>query len=166
LTATQGQMSAIFERMGTMVTYHREDGGSPCPCRSEEGFRSPAWHHDNPSAPVCNEQGFLSPVVTEVRLKALVQPPRMRGMRQAQRVNDLLGEIRADDRIGIFPTHADSATLNFDDWSDAGEDWIVYDGKRYVVVEAQKLADVDGDPDHHWEIGMRLVKSERPTDAP
>jgi hypothetical protein len=86
----------------------------------------------------------------------------MRGNRGADRINDLLGDVRSDDRIGIFPCEASGITISFNDWSDGGEDYIVYDGRRYMSVQADKLADIDGTPDHHWEVGLRLMDAARP----
>lgn len=161
LTATIERLNAILEQMGSDVLYHREGATTPCPCRTPEGFRDPAWHRANPAAPVCNEQGYLD-VPVEFTIKASVQPFRQRGNRGAQREDLLLGEVQADDRIGIFPVTWEDNTLDFSDWSDAGEDFIVYDNNRYLAVAADKIPDIDGDPNHHWEVGLRLIKSERP----
>jgi hypothetical protein len=165
MTATGSVVTALFEQMGAPVTFHREDNGTSCPCRTPEGFRDPSWHRANPAAPVCNEQGFLSSVILDIQIKAVINPPRMRGNRGADRTDALLGEVQAGDRIGIFPCSWQGFTLKFEDWSDAGEDYVIMDGKRYVVVESAKVTDIDGDPNGHWECGLRLVKSERPTDA-
>lgn len=156
-------MTTMFQNMGSNVTFHREEPGTSCPCRTPEGFRDPAWHRDNSSAPICNEQGFLAPIVTEFPVSAAVQPPRFRGNRGSQRVNDLLGEVQADDKIGFFPCEWNSHIVNFYDWSDAGEDYIVYDGRRFTCVSADKVPDVDGNPAHHWEVGLRLLTAQRPS---
>lgn len=161
MTATIDKFKEILNRMGSDVLCHREDAVNPCPCRTPEGFRDPAWHRANPAAPVCNEQGFLA-VAVEFTVKASVQPFRQRGDRHAQRVDSLLGEVQQDDRIGIFPVEWDGNTLDFSVWSDSGEDFIMYDGRRYLVVGADKVPDIDGDPNHHWEVGLRLVKTARP----
>lgn len=159
---TTERFLAVLDRMGSTVTYHREGTATPCPCRTPEGFRDPAWHRANPTQPVCNEQGFLD-VPVEFTVKASIQPPRQRGNRGAQRANDFFGEVLKDDKIGIFPVVWEGKTLNFSDWSDAGEDYIVYDGNRYLAVAADKIPDIDGDPNHHWEAGLRLLKVGRPT---
>lgn len=161
LSATVAQLEALLLQMGSNVTYHREDGGVACPCRTPEGFRDPAWHRANPLAPICNEQGYLV-VATEFQVKASIQPAISGLSRAAQRSNDLLGEVKQDDHLGVFPCTWQGHTLDFDSWSAAGEDFIVYDGKRYVIVAADKLPDIDGDPSHHWEVGLRLVKTARP----
>jgi hypothetical protein len=162
MTVTVPQFLAILMRMGSDVTYHREEGGTPCPCRTPEGFRDPAWHRAHPTAPICNEQGFLT-VAVEFAFKGMVQPALSVYSRGSQRANDLLGDIQRDDRLGIFPCAWGGNTLNFEGWSEAGEDFIVYDGHRYSIVSADKLADVDGVPDHHWEVGLRLLTGARPS---
>lgn len=163
MTVTVARFHNTLSIMGSDVTYHREEGGTACPCRTPEGFRSQDWHRDNPTAPVCNEEGFLAVTVTEFVFKGTVQPAIMAYYRNAQRVNALLGEVERDDRFGIFPVHWQGHTIDLDDWSAAAEDYIIYDGDRYVVVSADKLADVDGVPDHHWECGLRLAKLGRPS---
>lgn len=164
MAATVGEFTAMLEQMGSTVVFHREEGGTACPCRTPEGFRDPAWHRSHPGEPVCNEQGFLTTPV-EFTVRAAVQPIRMRYNRPGQRDSDLLGEIQTDDRIGIFPCTWGGNTLDFDNWSDAGEDFILYDNKRYLAVSADKVPDTDGDPSHHWEVGLRLIKRGRPTDG-
>jgi len=162
MTAAKDQFLSALAKYGSDVVFHREEGGTPCPCRTPEGYRDPAWHAANPSAPVCNEQGFLADV-TEFTVKASIQPAFTGLSRHAQRSNALLGEVERDDKIGIFPCEWGGNVLDFDDWSDAGEDYVVYDADRYLVVSADKLADIDGSPDHHVEAGLRRIKAGRPT---
>lgn len=159
--STKNSLIDLLERMGSDVTFHREDGGTSCPCLTPEGFRDPAWHRANPTQPVCNEQGMLT-VAVEYAIKGSVQPATRGISRQAQRSNDLLGDIKKDDKLGIFPCEWNGHILDFTNWSEAGEDYIVYDGNRYMVVAAEKLPDIDGDPNHHWECGLRLLAGARP----
>lgn len=150
--------------MGSDVTYHREEGLTPCPCRTPEGFRDPSWHVANPAAPVCNEEGFLPTTVTTITVKAVVQPATIgqRG-RAAERVNALLGDVQRDDHFGIFPCEWGGKTLDLSAFVDMESNFIVYDNRRFLVVAADKIPDVDGDPNHHWEVGLRLVKTARPS---
>lgn len=164
MRGTVDMFNDVLLKMGSNVIFHREDGGSSCPCRTPEGFRDPAWHRLNPDEPVCNEQGFLTTAM-EIRVKASIQSAVSGQSRAAQRSNALLGEVSADDKLGIFPCEWYGDVLDFTDWSDAGEDYIVYDGNRYMVVAADKLPDVDGNASHHWEVGLRLLKLARPNDA-
>lgn len=164
MTATIPQLVSLLNQAGSNVIYHREQGGTPCPCRTPEGFRDPSWHIANPLAPVCNEEGFLNVVVTEFTVKAAVQPvATTRGLgRAAERVESLFGEVQEDDHLGIFPVVWDGNTLDFANWSTAGEDYITYDGRRFMAISSDKLPDIDGDPNHHFEVGLRLVKTGRP----
>lgn len=156
---TKEQFARVLERMGSDVTFHRETGGNACPCRSREGFRDPAWHRAHPSEPVCNEQGFLAATVTEFTVKASIQPAEVRSRsRPAERANDLLGDIERDDHIGIFPTSWQGTRIDFSEWSEAGEDYILYDGRRFIVIAVDKAPDIDGSSDHHFEVGLRLVR--------
>jgi hypothetical protein len=159
---------AKFERLvgrdGSVVTYHRESGGTVCPCVSPEGYRSPAWHLVHPLSPVCNEQGRLNPVVIDAKVKAFVQPVQSGATRRltGEYIDQMFGEVQVDDHIGIFPLKFDGVTIDFQDWSRAGEDYILYDGRRFTIVSVNKIPDPDGGLPHHTEAGLRLVKTARP----
>jgi hypothetical protein len=163
VTATVSRFHALLSQMGSPVTYHREAIGSACPCRTPEGFRDPRWHKENPMRPVCNEQGYLAAPAIQFQVQASVQPISVARSRFAERADVLLGELQEDDHIGIFPVQWGGNTLDFSDWSSAGEDYIIYDNRRFMVVGADKLPDIDGDPNHHFEVGLRLIKMERPS---
>jgi len=163
MTATIPQLVNLLNAHGSDVLYHREEGGTPCPCRTPEGFRDPAWHVLHPAEPICNELGMLDPTITEFIVKAAVQPAQTRTFaRQAERVDALLGEVEEDDHVGIFPVTWGGHTLDFDRWGEGGEDYIIYDSRRFIAVSSDKMPDIDGDPDHHFEVGLRLVKADRP----
>jgi hypothetical protein len=163
VTQTVDQFISVLETMGSIVTYHRESGGDVCPCRTPEGFRDPAWHRDNPLEPVCNEQGYINPDVVSFTVQAAVQPVLARSFRRpSEREEELLGDIQADDHLGIFPYQWGGNTLNFDNWSESGSDYIIYDGHRYTVISFDLIPDIDGDPHHHFEVGLRRMKNERP----
>jgi len=162
MAGTIDRFHQMLLTMGSDITYHREGGGEDCPCRTPEGFRDPAWHVQNPEEPVCNEQGLLNVVVTEFTFKGAIQGAHTRYFRQAMRVDELLGSVERGDKIGIFPCTWVGNTLDMEGWSDAGEDYLAYDGHRYLVVAADKMPDVDGTTAHHWECGLRLIKDERP----
>lgn len=163
MTATVPRFLALLNQMGSDVIYHRESGGTPCPCLTPEGFRDPQWHIDHPLEPVCNENGMLPASIVNVTVKASVQPATIgqRG-RAAERVNVLLGDIQRDDAFGIFPIEWNGVTLDFRSFGDEGDDFIVYDNRRFIVVAADKVPDTDGDPNHHWEVGLRLAEGARP----
>lgn len=154
---------SLLTANGSDAVFHREGGGTPCPCLSPEGYRSPQWHKDHPLEPVCNEAGQLA-VVSQFGVKAFIQPAQSAAVRRltSEYVDALFGEVRSDDHLGIFPLEWGSYTLDFEDWSQAGEDFILYDGKRYLVVNSNKIPDPSGGGSHHWEVGLRLIKAERP----
>lgn len=159
MTRTIGTLNQMLNTMGSNVLYHKEEGGTPCPCLTPEGFRDPAWHIANPGAPVCNEEGMLPGTVTDVIVKATVQPVTggVRG-RAAERISALMPDVQRDDHFGVFPVEWNGTTLAFRDFSDSsGDDYVIYDGRRFFVVASDKVPDIDGDPNHHWEVGLRLV---------
>jgi len=149
---------------GSDVLYHREFGGTPCPCRTPEGNRDPAWHIANPGAQVCNEIGYL-PSIEQFVVKAAVQAVSAGGIRRSrasERIEGLFpGEVQIDDHIGIFPCVWEGHILDFTNFSDTGEDYILYDNRRFIVVSQDKLPDIDGDPNHHWELGLRMARPDR-----
>jgi len=149
---------------GSDAVFHREDGGADCPCLSPEGYRNPQWHKDHPGSPVCNEVGQLPGVVNAFAIKGFVQPAQSAAVRRltTEYINAMFGEVRTDDHLGIFPLEWSGHTLDFEDWSQAGEDFVMYEGKRYLVVNANKKPDASGGGPHHWEVGLRLIKLERP----
>lgn len=159
------RFESLLSVNGQNVMYHREYGGIVCPCVSEEGFRSPQWHLENPTEPVCNEQGFLSATIEDVSVKAFIQPIQStRATRLSTEVlAAMFGEVQEDDHLGIFPLDWNSVTMSFYEWDDSGDDYIVYDGRRFIVVNVNKIPDPDGGGFHHWEVALRLVKTGRPS---
>lgn len=155
---------SLASEHGSDAVYHREEGGTTCPCVSPEGYRNPKWHIDHPASPVCNEAGKLNPTVTNAPVKAFIQPAQSAAVRRltSEYVLDLFGEVQTDDHLGIFPLAWGSVTFNFHDWSQAGEDFVLFDSNRYLVVSANKIPDPADGAMHHWEVGLRLIKTERP----
>lgn len=157
---------ALLNTHGSVVQYHRADSQIPCPCLTPEGFRDPEWHDANPGAPVCDENGMLpDPAHTlDISLRGFIQPAQStRATRLApEYLTEMFGEIQQGDSIGIFPADWEGSALEFHDWGQSGEDWIMYDGRYYFVVAANLFPAPDtGNPRHHWECGMRLIDTPR-----
>jgi len=164
MTATVQNFIATLQSMGSTVLYHRESSGDACPCKTPEGFRDPSWHRENPLAPVCNEQGYLAATITQFTVKAAIQPVLARSFRRpSERADDLFGDVQTDDHIGIFPYSWSGNVLDFQDWNESGSDYIEYDGRRFTVISSDKIPDIDGDPNHHYEVGLRLLTGDRPS---
>ncbi len=160
---TVPEFLTLLETNGSDVGYHRESTMVPCPCRTPEGFRDPEWHLANPSEPVCNAEGMLpGPGDVTKMVKGFIQPIQStRATRlSAEYVEQLFGEVEADDHLGMLPIQWGTTTLDFYAWSQTGSDYIEYDGRRFLVVNANKLPDPsDGNPNHHWEVGLRLIRT-------
>lgn len=148
---------------GADFVFHREDGGTNCPCLTPQGFRDPIWHQDNPFEDLCNEMGKLNAVVTDLTGKGFVQPiSSSRGTRlSADRVLDVFGEVQADDHIGILPVYWRGTRLQFEEWSDSGAHWVGYNGRRFTNVNANLIPGPEGEIENHWEIQLRLITKER-----
>lgn len=111
---------------------------------------------------ICNDAGMIPMpnATTEISTKAFVQPVQAGAVRRltSEQLLTMFGEIQADDHIGFFPVEWQGKILNFYDWGLATEDWIIYNGRKFQVVSANLIPDPsDGNPWHHWEIGMRLI---------
>jgi hypothetical protein len=144
------------------VLYHRDDSLTPCPCRTPEGFRDPEWHAQHPASPVCNPAGMLPGTPVNVIVKAFMQPIQStRATRlSTEQLIQMFGEIQADDHLGIFPMEWASQPINFRDWGGATEDYVEYNGQRFTIVNANLIPDPDdGNPEHHWEVGARLIST-------
>jgi hypothetical protein len=149
---------------GSWATYHRDGSVTNCPCLTPEGFRDPEWHGTHPAEPVCNEAGHLvdSSTTIEIMVKAFVQPIQStRATRlSTEFLVQMFGEVEADDHAGIFPESWDGIELDFTNWSQAGDDYVFYNGRRFLVINANLIPDPDGgDPRHHWECGLRLIST-------
>lgn len=159
--STVAMFKQLLSAKASDVIFHRDDSTIPCPCRTPEGNRDPIWHILNPSAPMCNEAGFLPSGVTNMQVKAFVQPIQST---RATRLTDeylvqMFGEVEANDHLGIFPCDWQGQPISFDDWSPSGEDWVEYAGKRFTVVNVNTIPDPDdGNPNHHHEVGLRLIE--------
>lgn len=156
---------ATLTANGSDARYRRVDSMIPCPCLTPEGFRDPIWHSENSTQPMCDENGMLpDPAATiDVIVKAWVQPIQStRATRlSSEYIEQMFGQVQADDHLGIFPCLWSGNNLDFRNWSQSGEDFIEYDGQRFLVVNANKIPDPDGgDPNHHWEVGLRLISDD------
>lgn len=155
---------ALVAAKGSDVTYHRESGGTECPCRTDEGFRDPKWHLANPLAPLCNEEGYLASTVDAFAFKGFVQPIQSTRATKltSEQIIELVGEIQEDDHLGIFPMAWGGNVIDLTGWDDSGTDFIGYNGDRYTIVNVNVIPDPsDGNPNHHQEVGMRLLTGAR-----
>jgi hypothetical protein len=156
----------------TLLNYHASyaryfrssDSSVPCPCRTPEGFRDPGWHLSAPpDTPVCNEAGMLPTDPVDLVVKAFVQPIQStRATRlSTEYIQEVFGTVEADDHLGIFPISWGGVELKFDLWSQSGDDFIEYDGKRFFVINSNIIPDPgDGNPKHHHEVGLRLIRTD------
>jgi hypothetical protein len=161
---TKEQFNMLVNSNGSDVVYHRESGGTVCPCVSPEGYRSLTWHRDHPSDPVCNEQGRLNSVVVNLAGKAFVQPVQSGATRRltTEYMQAMFDEVQSDDHVGMFPLKFSGVDLDFREWDQSGEDYILYSGRRFIVVNVNDIPAPDTGLLHHYETGLRLVKLERP----
>jgi hypothetical protein len=150
-----------------------------CPCLSPEGYRNLKWHRNHPEGAanpainfppwnginpgLCNELGEQNAVIIDVAVKGFVQPVQSGATRRltTEYVIELFGQVQTDDHVGMFPLVYGGTPLNFREWSQGGEDYILFDGRRYMVVNSNKIPDPSGGDFHHWETGLRLLKTER-----
>lgn len=157
--STVAQFNGLLQARGSDVVFQRDQGTVDCPCLTPEGYRDPAWHLAHPTATVCNAHGKI-PILVSLLIKAFVQPAQST---RATRLSDeffqqLFGVVRADDHFGILPLEWSGTTLNFDDWSQDGDDFIQYNGEKFFIVNVNIIPDPsDGQP-HHAEVGLRVLR--------
>lgn len=160
--STISQFLKLLETNASEVQYHRDDSVSPCPCLTPEGYRDPIWHLTNPGQPQCNAAGMLpSGETADFSVKAFIHPVQAGAVRRltTEQLAQVFGEVQADDHLGIFPVQWAGNTLNFFDWGLATEDWVLYTGRKFQAVSTNLIPDpADGNPWHHWEIGLRLIE--------
>lgn len=102
-------------------------------------------------------------MILNATVRAFVQPVQSGATRRltTDYAVELFGEVQVDDHLGIFPLTYGGVSFQFQEWSQSGEDFILYNGRRFLVVNANLIPDpADGAP-HHWECGLRLLKTER-----
>lgn len=162
--STKSDFLALVNAHGSSVYVHRDQSVTPCPCLTPEGFRNPVWHLQHPLEPECDAAGMLpDPSMTlDILVRGFVQPVQSGAVRRlvAEQLIGMFGEIQADDHLALLPCEWESTVLDFFAWGQAGEDWIEYNARRFQVVSTNLIPDPsDGNPRHHWELGMRLVNN-------
>jgi hypothetical protein len=157
---------ALVREHGSDVGFHRDGSEIPCPCLTPEGSRDLEWHliHqlDVPAPPMCNAAGMIPDVTTtqDYIVKAFVQPVQSGAVRRltGEQLDVIFGEVESDDHLGLFPVEWDGHRLEFTEWSSSTKDYITYHGRRFTVVSVNLIPDpADGNPEHHWEVGLRLI---------
>ena len=164
MVSTVPDFISLVTMHGSDVIYYRVDSEIPCPCQTIEGYRDPEWHDANPSEPVCNEAGMLPDPndTTNLKVKGFCQPIQStRATRlQAEYFVQMFGEIQADDHLGILPCQWNGIDLNFFDWPQSSTSYITYNNRKFTIVNTNLIPDpADGNPYHHWELGLRLISS-------
>lgn len=166
--STVARFDALVAAHGSPVRYYRDGSLVPCPCRTPEGSRDLEWHlqHalDVPPPPMCNAAGMIpDPDSTaDFMVKAFVQPVQSGAVRRlmSESLEVMFGEVQEDDHLGIFPITWGGQRLDFTEWSATTKDFIEYHGRRFNVVSVNLIPDpADGNPEHHWEVGLRLISS-------
>lgn len=116
---------------------------------------------------MCNPAGMIPAdnPLAEFQAKGFIQPVQSGAVRKltTEALTQLFGEIQTDDHLGILPVFWNHHHLNFSSWGESLEDWIVYldpvnGDRKFTVVSANLIPDpADGNPSHHWEVGLRLI---------
>lgn len=111
--------------------------------------------------PLCNDDGFVPDVIEKI-VKGFVQPAFI-GLRSRsnQIMIEAFGEVQSDDHIGIFPLEFGNYKLDFTDWSDAGSDWLEFNGMRFIAVTSNQVPAPDNaNLNHHWEVALRRINED------
>lgn len=164
MTATDS-FTSLIHRKGTTLVYRKDQALSvPCTCRTEEGFRDPFWHLNNPSEPDCNEVGFLPQPgeQTEIVFKGFiqaVQSTRATRLSTEYQIRDF-AQFEEDDHLGIFPYEWDGERLRVFEWGRSGED-VIYEpmfDRYYTIANVNNHYDPTvSNVLHHFEVGLRYI---------
>ena len=92
-------------KRGQLVRFISEEQTTRCPCWSAE-FQQPdaAWHEANPTAPLCNDEGYLvsPPVFTDAHVFLIpYAAASRREIQQFSHYVEKLGPVRHDDHLLI-----------------------------------------------------------------
>jgi len=112
---------------------------------------------------MCNESGEIPQSPIDIPVKAFVQPIQStRATRlSTEYLQEVFGNIEADDHLGIFPVTWAGQRLEFHDWAQDGADFVEYNGERFFCINANMIPDPgDGNPEHHWEVGLRMIRTD------
>lgn len=114
------------KKRGQLVKFFSETEQTRCPCWSTE-FQQPdaVWHEANPSEPICNDEGYLVGVVSEIEGYAFMIPYGSASRREIPAFDHYIkqfGPIQQHDHILIAPTIPENAKRM--SWSD--KDWVIY----------------------------------------
>lgn len=127
-------------------------------------YDSTAVAFANPSdpyaVPTCDAEGKIENPLWKIPTKAFVQPVQSGAVRRltTEALAQMFGEIQSDDHLGIFPCSWLGRDIDFTDWSLSTRDYVLYDGRKFTVVSTNLIPDpADGNPKHHWEVGLRLI---------
>lgn len=161
---------SLTERKGSNALFHRDYSSIPCPCRTPEGYRDPAWHLANPDFPVCNMGGFLPAndnEIVNIAIKGFIQPLLGQGRRIQQTVGqfeEMLGNIEVSDHYCMFPVTWGGSLLDFSNWSRTGDEYIEYIGQyfthRFIITGATLIPDpATGEMGHHWECLAKIQEN-------
>jgi hypothetical protein len=117
---------------------------------------------DNMRNPICNAVAMIpDPTASDdFTVRAFIQPVQSGAVRRltSEQLQNMFGEVQTDDHLGIFPVKWQEHELDFTDWPPSTTDFIEYNGRRYTVVSVNLIPDpADGNPFHHWEVGLRLI---------
>jgi hypothetical protein len=159
---TVGDFIALLASHGSDVRFRRDDSATPCPCLTKQGYRDPVWHVQHPAAAVCNQAGMLTDLggTTDLVIKGFVQPVQAGAVRRltTEQIMQMFSEVQSDDHIGFFPVVWAGTAINFYQWGMSTEDRVTYNARDYTAVSVNLIPDPsDGNPWHHWEVGLRLI---------
>lgn len=108
----------------------------------------------------CDAEGKVENPLWLIPTKAFVQPVQSGAVRRltTEALAQMFGEIQSDDHLGIFPCSWLGRGIDFNDWSMSTRDYVLYNGQKFNVVSVNLIPDPgNGHPDHHWEVGLRLI---------
>ena len=116
-----------MDKHGQSAVFHRYTPGQRCPCYDEEsGYCDPKWHRDNPTAPQCNEEGYLAGINETLPIKAFIFPDSDFNRKDfSEEMFSAIGKTLDDEYIYVGKSDFEL--------KQSETDYIEYYGKRFEV---------------------------------
>jgi len=128
------------DRYGQSATLYKYLAGERCPCYDPStGYGDPEWHRQNPEAPECDDECYISRGDEEIPLKAFIFPATdisKKGLEEI--VLTAIGQLQRDDYVYIGKSDVDIFNLS-------ERDYLVYKGRQWRIKnpDVYKIGDVD-----------------------
>lgn len=128
-----------INRYGQSATLHTSNLGTRCPCfDASTGYGDLHWHIKNPTAPECDEEGYIGSSNMDIPLKAFILPASdvsSKGVEEL--ILSSIGQIRQDEYVYIGKSDTDIFNLK-------ETDYLTYNNQKWKIKnpDVYKIGDI------------------------